>query len=143
MSLSEALAEALEEQPNGSITAEHEGARAHVDVVASGPIGVRVKRVTVQRSRDVAVADAATSVSERLGSVLPERVEPVEVDPALGGAVLRTRPEDIHNREYLEVEIRGTRKVDIRRWRVEDEGRAEADWSMTRDQLGRLLDDLE
>ena len=33
MSLSEALAEALEEQPNGSITAEHEGARAHVDVV--------------------------------------------------------------------------------------------------------------
>lgn len=142
MTLSRAIAEALDKKPEGTVTAEHGGAKAHVDVVASGPVGVRVRGVKIERGRDVPVEQAAAELPRQLAGVLPERVEAVEVDPGLGGAVLRTKPEEMREREFVEVEIKGTRHVDIRRYAVGEEGREPRDFALTRDALGRLVDEL-
>lgn len=141
MSLADALAEALDRKSEGTVTAEHGGAKAHVDVVTAGPVGVRLRGLKVERGRDVSVEDAARQLPEQLAGVLPERVVPVEVDAGLGGAVLRTKPDEMRGGEFVEVEVRGTRKVEVRRWRVGEE-REPRDWAMTRDALGRLLDEL-
>jgi hypothetical protein len=142
MSLSRAIAEALDESPEGTVEATHGGASARVDVVASGPVGVRVRGVHVERGRDVAIEQAAAELPEQLARVLPERVEAVEVDPGLGGAILRTSPGEMDGPRFVEVEVTGTRKVDIRRWTVGEDRREPEEWAMTRDALGRLLDDL-
>ncbi|TNE85121.1 MAG: hypothetical protein EP330_27355 [Deltaproteobacteria bacterium] len=142
MSLADALAEALDKKSEGTITAEHGGAKAHVDVVTSGPVGVRVRGVKIERGRDVPIETAAEELPGQLAGVLPERIHAVEVDPRLGGAILRTKPDEMRGREFVEVEVSGTRKVDIRRWEASDEGRKPKDWAMTRDALGRLVDDL-
>ena len=142
MSLSHAIAEALDKKSEGTVTAEHGGAKAHVDVVASGPVGVRVRGVKIERGRDVPIEQAAEELPGQLAGVLPERIKAVEVDAGLGGAVLRTKPEEMRGREFVEVEVTDTRKVDIRRWAVGEEGREARDWAMTRDALGRLVDEL-
>lgn len=141
MSLADAMNKALD-GGEGLIRAEHSGATAEVDVVAAGPVGVRVRGLKVHRGRDVSIAEAAEQLPEQLARVLPERVVPVEVDAGLGGAVLRTKPGEMRDAEFIEVELRGSRSVEVRRWRVEGE-REPIDWAMTRDQLGRLLDALE
>ena len=143
MSLSRALDDALDTTPEGTVTAESDGATAEVEVAASGPIGVTVRRVKVRRGRDVPVEEAARALPDQLARAVPERVEPVEVDPALGGATLRSKPEEMDGDRFFEVEVRGPRDVTIGRYRARrGEPRETAEWSMTREQLGRLLDDL-
>lgn len=138
MSLSKTLDNALQK---GVIKVEHRGGKASVDVVAVGPVGVRVRAIAIDRARDVPVSQAAEELVEQLARVLPERIEAVEVDPGLGGAVLRTKPSEMRDGEFVEVEVRGSRSVRVRRWRVDGE-RVPVDWAMTRDQLGRLVDEL-
>ena len=138
MSLAKTLDEALK---RGVIKVTHAGGQASVDVVAVGPVGVRVRSIAIDRARDVAIPTAAQELVEQLGRVLPERIEAVEVDPGLGGAVLRTKPSEMRDGEFVEVEVRGSRSVRVRRWRVDTE-RVPVDWAMTREQLGRLVDEL-
>jgi len=125
----------------GEVVVEEGGAKAVVDVVDADRLGVTVKRVRVSRAEDRDVAEEAAALPERLRA-LPERVEPVEVDPGLGGAILRTGPEDMRKREFFQVDV-GERDVEVRRYRVEDEGRGEVDFTMTRGQLEQLIDELK
>jgi hypothetical protein len=104
-------------------------------------LGVRVRGVRVDRDADQDVTERARVLPDRLRT-LPDRVEPVEVAPSLGGAVLRTRPEDLRGGEYFEVEV-GRRSTEVRRVRVVDGERQPSDFTLTREQLGRLLDELE
>ena len=142
MKASEALDAALDGNAgSGRITADGEHGSAAVDLVAVGPIGVRVRAVEVTRAVGVDVGDEAEALPERLRT-LPERVVPVEVDRGLGGAVLRTRPEQMREREFFEVEVRPNTTT-IRRHRVGEDGSRQAtDFALTRDQLGRLVDEL-
>lgn len=132
------LDSALDALPDnsGTIEIERDDATTEVDVVDVDRLGVRVKGVRVRRSRAIDVEQEATALPERLRA-LPDRVEPVEIAPALGGARLRTRPD--RNREYFEVDVEPHR-TDIRRTRIDADGdRHASDWTLTRDQLDRLL----
>ncbi len=122
----------------GTIEVDRDGHSAEVDVVDVDRIGVRVKRVRVRHDEPVDVPREAASLPERLRS-LPDPVEPVEVAPELGGAILRGRPDE--DRRYFEIDVQPDR-TDIHRTRVDDSGeREESDWSMTREQLDRLIDE--
>lgn len=127
---------------DGVVEVECEHGRAKLDVAKKGPIGVRVRQVDLSRSRSAEVGDEAARLGRELRA-LGEHVRPTEVAPALGGAVLRTDPEEMRNREFFEVGIAGADKTSVKRVRVSEEGeRTAADWDMTREQLDRLLGEL-
>ena len=100
MSWRERLDEALDRAQPGPLTVEGpRGGHADLEVHRADAIGVRVGRVRLRHEgpRDVAVE------AERLGRelrALPDRVAPVEVDPTLGGAVLRSRPEEMRRASH-------------------------------------------
>ncbi|MEZ4321531.1 MAG: hypothetical protein R3F61_28925 [Myxococcota bacterium] len=128
---------------DGAGTAEvpREGGRAEVDVADVDRLGVRVRRVRVERDADWDVSEQARALPERLRA-LPERVEPSEVSPELGGAILRTAPRDYDGERYFEVNV-GPRSAEVRRVKVTNGERADDDFTITREQLGRLIDELE
>lgn len=139
-SLPDRLNEALDAGRTGVIEVQDSGRTATVDVDSAGPIGARVRSVRVSAPDRPDLETFVRDLPDALRS-LPERVEPVEVDPGLGGASLRTRPQDMHDSEFFEVVVRGD-EVAVERWRATAEGRERSDFDLTRRQLGRLLDEL-
>lgn len=138
------LDDALDALPagGGKVTVDRPGAKATVDVVDADRLGVRVRGVRVDREGPVDVAKEAAALPERLRA-LPDRVAPVEVAPELGGARLRTRPDELRGREWFEVDVEPAR-TSIRRTKVDEDGdRSAADWTMTREQLDRLIDETK
>lgn len=110
-----------------------------IEVAEVDKLGVRVRAVRVRHEEPRDVVEEVAALPERLRH-LGEELEPVEVDPELGGGVLRTRPEEMRDREFFEVGVRPD-ETEIRRYRVGDDGHREAsDWTMTRDQLRRLVE---
>lgn len=144
MGLGRAIDDALEKSggASGTIGASADGAQAEVDVIETDKLGVRVAGVRVRRAGDHDVEETARELPDRLRA-LPERVEPVEVSPGLGGAILRTSPDEMQEDEFFEIGVNGPRDIDLKRYKVEGGERRPADWTMTRRQLGRLLDELE
>ena len=70
------------------------------------------------------------------------RLVPVEVDERLGGGSLRTRTRDLRGGRFYEVELDGAGAT-VDRYKVgEDGGRERQPYTLTREQLGRLVDDL-
>lgn len=135
----EALGRALDGARGGGVA---EVGRARVDVVEADRLGVRVRKVAVSHDPPVDVAEEARRLSEGLRA-LPERLEPVEVAPSLGGARLRTRPDDLRRREFFEVEVTpGETAVGRTRLAGDPPEREPADFTLTRDQLGDLIDEL-
>ena len=105
-------------------------------------LGVRVSRVRVHKGHAVDVTREAQDLPRRLRA-LPERLVPVEIDAAHGGAVLRTAVDEMRRREFFEVQVAGSQDLDVRRYRVDEQGDRQAiDWTMSREQLGRLIDEL-
>jgi hypothetical protein len=136
------LDDALDALPDGKGTVGvHRGdTDTEVDVVDTDRLGVKVRSVRVGRERPVDVVGEARRLPDDLRS-LPDRIAPVEVDPALGGAKLRTRPDELRGGEFFEVDVE-PRQTTIRRTRVGDDGgREPAEWTLTRDQLDRLIDE--
>lgn len=124
----------------GTIRVVRPGGSAEVEVQQAGPIGARVRKVRVEREQPWDIAKKA----EQLGGMraLPEKVGAQEVAPSLGGAILRTVPDELRGDGFFEVEVR-ERAAEVRRVRLEGGERSEDDFSLTREQLGRLLDELE
>ena len=146
MSFRDAIDEAIDRRPDGGRVGVNAGeASAEVDVVRAGPIGVRVRGVRIDRGRDVDIAEEANALPDRLRG-LPERVRATEVDPRLGGAVLRSRPDEMSegpNPEFYQVDLHGKREAEVRRLRaVDGGGYAPVEFDLTRRQLGDLLDQL-
>ncbi len=125
----------------GPVRTEREGAVAEVDVEDVDRLGVRVRSVRVTGAVPMGIASHAERLPDAL-RVLPDRVVPVEVAPSLGGAVLRSHPAQVQGREYFEVRTDG-RAVDVERVRGGDTGREAIGFTLTREQLRRLVDDLE
>ena len=125
----------------GSVTLPDARGDTEVDVAEVGRIGVRVREVRVHRSTERDVQHEAAALPGRLRT-LPDPLHPIEVSPELGGAILRTRPEAIRDNEFFEVDVR-RKHTRLRKHRVSDDGGREAvDWSLTRDQLRRLIDEV-
>jgi hypothetical protein len=141
MSLRDALREALDDGKTGKVEVEAGGSSAEVDVVDVDRIGVQVRGVRVRREQAYDVEGVAERWPKELRD-LPDRVQPVEVDARLGGASLRSRPDEMRDDSFVEVDVRGS-EASVHKLRKKPGGGREAvDWTMTRDQLGRLLDDL-
>jgi len=140
--MSTPLDEALDRTPKGggTIGVKRDGTSTEIDVVDVDRLGVRVRGVRVVREREVDVVDEATRLPEQLRA-LPDRVAPVEIAPSLGGARLRTRPDELRGDEYFEVDVE-PRRTTIRRTRVYEDGtRQPSDWTISREQLDRLIDE--
>ena len=145
MSLGKAVDDALDalnpDTPSGTVQAEVQGRSAQVEVADVDRIGVRVRRIRVERDRDYDVERIAEAWPRELRD-LPDRVVPVEVDPRMGGASLRSDPDEMRDGRFVDIEVRG-RVAEVRR-RVRNRGevRDDADFTLTREQLGRMVDDL-
>lgn len=121
----------------GVVQADVGGVHAEVDVVEVDRLGVSVRGVTVRTPTKGDVAGHAARLPGALGA-LTERVRPVEVDPTLGGAVLRSKP---RRQEYFEVRSDG-REVSVEKLRRGPDGRTRVPFVLTREQLGRLVEDV-
>ena len=106
-----------------------------------GKLGVRVSRIRVEREDPYDVERVARDWPRDLRD-LPDRIEPVEVDPRLGGASLRSKPDEMRDDRFIDVEVRD-RSAEVRRFTRNRGGeRRAADMTLTREQLGRMVDDL-
>lgn len=141
MSLRDALKDALDKGDTGTVEVEADGHTAEVDVVDVDRIGVQVNGVRVRRRDAYDIEVVGETWPDKLRD-LPDRVQPVEVDSRLGGASLRSRPEEMRDDTFVEVEVRGSEASVQRLKKQPGGGREVVDWTTTRDQLGRLLDDL-
>ncbi len=122
----------------GRVEAETERGTVDVEVTDVDRLGVRVRGVTVRRSAPADVVEEAGRLPDALRA-LPERVVPVEVSRSLGGARLRSVPRE---REFFEVDVEGG-KTSVRKTRVVDGEREGREWTMTREQLERLVREME
>lgn len=140
MPLRDALEDALDNASAGdTVEVEAGEARARVDVVDVDRLGVKVRGIRVTRDRDVPLEQLADELPDRVRS-LPQRVEPVEVDAGLGGGIFRT-PVDDRKQDYFQIDVRG-RDADVEHYVVEDGERRATDFTITREGLGRLVDEL-
>lgn len=118
------------------------GGHAEIDVEKVDRIGVRVRGLRVVHGERRDVADEAKRLTDDLRS-LPHRVTPVEVEPRLGGAVLRSRPEEIRRGEHWQIDV-SEGQTGISRQRVGEDGMREpSPWDMTRETLGRVIEELD
>lgn len=141
MTRSEGLGERLDAAlAPGVVRAEAEGRTAEVEVAEVDRLGARVRAVRVEVPRGDTLGAQAERLPEAL-RVLPDRVVPVEVDPGLGGAVLRSRPRDVRDGEFFEARADG-RSLTLGRRRAGPEGREDVPFTLTREQLRRLVDDV-
>ncbi|NOY26374.1 MAG: hypothetical protein GXP62_10925 [Oligoflexia bacterium] len=135
------LDQALDAAPQGGkIAVAGDGWSARIDASRVGPIGVVVNRLRVQgRPGDIERRAQAIATELRPQG---ERLDTVEVAPGLGGAVLRTRPEDMRGGRFFQVDL-DEGGADLSRQRRKAEGgRQPQPFSLTREELGRVVDTL-
>lgn len=138
--LREQLDEALARDGDGRAELHGPGWTAQLDHGEAGPVGVVVERLRVE-GRVGDLVDRAQVLADTLRPA-GERLQPVEVDPALGGAVLRTRPDDMRGGRFFQLEVdRGGAELTRQRRRAEG-GRVEEPFPMTREELSRVLEAL-
>ncbi len=132
------------------VSAEHDGVEARARVEGSGPYGSSIDQLEVVAPERDGGGGAGERVArqaeriERTVTYLPERLRREEVEPSLGGAVLRSRPEEMRGGEYYEFKLAGGREVDVRRHRVSADGRSREriPQAHSHEGLERLVDDL-
>ncbi len=128
----------------GKAESEHGHARAEVAVVDADRLGVVVERVRVSRTGDAPVSGIAERVHAIARDVRPggDRLVPVEIAPELGGGTLRTAPDRLRGGRFFQIDV-DKRGAEVHRYRADPtEGRVAEPFTMTRDELGRLVDDL-
>ncbi len=123
----------------GSVSASGGGASASADVADVDRLGVSLRglRVTVPGR---SLPEAVGALPEAVGRALGEPLVISEVAPTLGGAVLRSRV-DRQDREFYEVRTDGE-QASVERWRVGAEGRERVPFTLTRKDLGRVVEGL-
>jgi hypothetical protein len=142
VTLGKAVAEALDRAKGPTtVVAGEGGASAEVDVVDGDRLGIRLKSLRVHPAGPIDVGGAAATLPGRLKTLPGERLEPIEVEPARGRAVLRSPPDE--EREWFDLDIDRQRGLDLTRKKTcEGGGREDIDWTMTRGQLEKLVDEL-
>ncbi|MCK6506585.1 hypothetical protein L6R53_24965 [Myxococcota bacterium] len=123
----------------GVVQVDGAGYQAEIEARRIESIGVVVERLRVSGAAGT-VAERAAAVAEGLRPQ-GERLVPVEVDPTLGGAVLRTRPEDMQRGRFYQVEL-DPAGATVQRVRRAPEGRVVEPFAITRDELERMIEGL-
>lgn len=119
--------------------ADAAGNRATLRVRDADRLAVTLDGITVHAPADPVARAGGLARDLRPGG---ERLRAEEVDARLGGATLRTRPGDMRAGRFFEVVVR-PEGVGLRRHRVDADGRrATEPFTLTREQLGRLVDTL-
>jgi hypothetical protein len=124
----------------GTVTVDAEGRRIEAHVVDADRFGVVVERLRV----DGAPGDAATRANDLVENLRPggQRLVPLEIDPRLGGGVLRTPAEEMSEGRYFQVEV-DAQGAELSRHRVDPTGgRAPEPFTVTREQLGSIVDTM-
>ncbi len=136
------LGEALDGAISGRGRVEAEdaaGRRVRADVLDEDRLGVQIERLRVEAPGGIPERVDRIAADLRPGG---ERLVPIEVDARLGGGVLRTRTDEMRGRRYFEVEV-DAEGAGLGRYRVEEDGTRTAEpFTVTREQLGRLVDTL-
>lgn len=143
MSLSDVLGDKLDLPgvKTGPIDVEADTGRVQVDLADADRLGASIDRLRVSVPSAVPLADQATRICRQVRH-LPERLVPVEVDERLGGGVLRSDPADMRGKRYFEVGLDGS-SATVERFKASPGGGREREpFTVTREQLGRLVDDL-
>jgi hypothetical protein len=141
--LSDALKDRLElpDAGSGRVLVDGVAGSVEVDLSAMGPIGAKVHRVRVESLAPGSLDQQAVGICGRVRG-LGERLVAVELDERLGGGMLRSDPGDMRGKRYFEVGLDG-RGATLERWKAKpDGGRERESFEVTREQLGRLVDDL-
>jgi hypothetical protein len=140
-----AAREAGEPDPGapGSVQVEADGVTLEAEITDCERIGATVERVKVRREQEGDVQVQARAIAERMHG-LGERVEPVEVAPELGGAVLRTRPEEMVEGRFYQIDVGDEgRQAELGRVRIDERGHREREpFTVTRKNLGQVVDGL-
>ncbi len=124
----------------GTVAAEKGASSVEATVEDADRLGVTLGRLRV-RAAGGSLDDAVTAVPAAASRALGERIEPTEVDPGLGGAVFRTVPGDVRDREFYEVRSSGA-DTTIERFRATEGERVSVPFTVTRKALERLVDEL-
>ena len=143
MSLSDALGDKLELPgiTSGPVNVETETGSVEVDLADADRLGAQIDRLKVSVPSAAPLHQQAENISRRVRH-LPERLVPHEVDERLGGGVLRSDPVDMRGKRYFEVGLDGESATVERYCAQPGGGRKREPFTLTREQLGRLVDDL-
>lgn len=121
----------------GRVQVEKDGLRAEIDVEDADRLGATVRRIRVEGPPGD-LAERAAALPEALERGLGERLRPVEVAPELGGAVLRGRPD---RGRFVEAQVEPG-AIQVEHQQIGESGRTPTPWTLTREQLGRVVDGL-
>lgn len=143
MSLSDALSDKLNLPgvTGGSVTVDGEQGAVEAELADVDRLGASVERLRVSVPEASSLPQQAQGICERVRG-LGERLVPVEVDERLGGGVLRSDPGEMRGRRYFEVGLDGEGAILERYRSLPEGGREREPFTVTREQLGRLVDDL-
>ena len=134
-----------------TVEVEEDGITVRAKVKGSGPYGSNLEQLSVERPDGERVGDGERSPVERQAhdivervTYLPERLRKHEVEGGLGRGILRSRPEDMRDREYQELDLLEGRKIDVMRYKFAVKGgkRKRIPQSFGHENLRRLADDL-
>jgi len=149
----------LHDQLQAALDAATAGEHAEVAVAGASPdgrevnatltvtdvdrLGVRLRRIAVRRPSGRDVVASAAALPGRLERLLSEPLVAVEIAPQLGKATLRTPVDEMRNRRYFDLEIQREGELVLRRFEVDEAGQRQPhEWTLTRQQLGQLVDEL-
>lgn len=124
----------------GVVRAERDGREVEVEVVDVDRLGAAVRSVRVRVPDAGDLREQAQRLPDALRT-LPDRIVPVEIAPTLGGAVYRSRLGDVREGRYFEVRTT-PREAQVERLQAGPEGREPVPFTVTREQLRRLVDDV-
>lgn len=143
MSLSDALGDKLNLPgvDGGKVSVDGEQGSVEAELADVDRLGATVDRLKVRVRQPSSLPQQARGICERVRG-LGERLVPVEVDERLGGGVLRSDPGDMRGRRYFEVGLDGDGATLERYKATPGGGREREPFTVTREQLGRLVDDL-
>ncbi len=131
MDLAGALDHALKP---GRVSVAGDGRAAEAVVVDADRIGVVLEGLRVERT-ERGLPDALVALPPAVSEALRRPVRLVEADLDLGGGVFRTPVEE---GAFFELRTNGA-SATLDRWRMQDGRRARAPWSLTREDLTRLV----
>ena len=118
-------------------------AEAKLKVADIDRLGVEIQHIHMARSAGRDIKAQASALPGRLARLLPEPIEVMEVSATLGQAVLRTPVEHMQDGGYFDLEVQTQGDLILRRFRVDKAGERQPEsWTLTRGQLGRLVDEL-
>jgi hypothetical protein len=145
MSLAKAFDDALSAPlpVEGPVSGEHEGRQVHAEVRDVDRLGATLDHLRVSQPEGGDVRRQAEAMTPGL-KALGEPVHPVEIEPGLGGAVLRSEPDPSNQNRFWEVNIRSARDASLDRYRVQSENgeRLREPFTLTREQLGRVVEGM-